>query len=74
MIFDGPPKFCISIVFVSSWDHCKSQEELETKLIQNLGEQTKSIMVFSEAAYIVLPISKWKKSFNFYSVMVQIKW
>ena len=32
-----------------SWDHCKSQEKLET--MQNLGAQTKSIMVFSEVAY-----------------------
>ena len=31
------------------WDHCKSQEKLET--MQNLGAQTKSIMVFSEVAY-----------------------
>ena len=45
-------KFCIlSIVFVFSWDRCKSQEKLETMLMQNLGGQTKSIMVFSEVAY-----------------------
>ena len=46
-----PPKFCISIVFVFSWDHCKSQAKLETILMQNLGGQTKSIKVFSEAGY-----------------------
>ena len=45
------PKFCISIVFVFSWDHCKSQEKLETMLMQNLGGQTKIIMVFPEVAY-----------------------
>ena len=45
------PKFCISIVFVFSWDRCKSQEKLETMRMQNLGEQTKSIMVFSKVAY-----------------------
>ena len=28
-----------------------SQEELETMLMQNLGGQTKNIMVFSEVAY-----------------------
>ena len=39
------------IVFVFSWDDCKSQEKLETMLLQNLGAQTKSIMVFSEVAY-----------------------
>ena len=48
ILFVCPPKCCISIVFVFSWDHCKSQEKLETMLKQNLGEQTKSIMVFSE--------------------------
>ena len=37
--------------FVFSWDHCKSQEKLETMLMQNLGGQTKSIMVFFEVAY-----------------------
>ena len=41
----------MSIVFVFSWGHCKSQEKLETMLMQNLGGQTQSIMVFSELAY-----------------------
>ena len=41
----------MSIVFVFSWDLCKSQEKLETMLMQNLGGQTKNIMVFSEVAY-----------------------
>ena len=40
--------FVYFIVFVSSWDHYKSQEKLETMLMQNLGGQTKIIMVFSE--------------------------
>ena len=48
-----PPKFCISIVFVFSWGHCKSREKLETMLMQNLGGQTKGIMVFSEVAYAI---------------------
>ena len=26
ILFVSSPKFCISIVFVFSWDHCKSQE------------------------------------------------
>ena len=52
LLFVCPPKFCISIVFVFSWDHCKSQEKLETMLMQNLGGQTKSIMVFSGVAYM----------------------
>ena len=51
VLFVCPPKFCISIVFVFFWDHCKSQEKLETMLTQNLGEQTKSIVVLSRVAY-----------------------
>ena len=47
-----PLKFCITIVFVFSWDHFKSQEKLQTMLMQNLGGQTKSIMVFFEVVYI----------------------
>ena len=47
------PKFYLSIVFVFSRDHCKSQEKLETMLMQNFGGQSKSIMVFSEMAYIL---------------------
>ena len=53
MLFVCPPKFCIRIAFIFSWDHWKSQEKLETMLMQNLGGQTKSIMVFSEVAYSV---------------------
>ena len=33
LIFVCPPKFCIRIVFGFSWDHCKSQEKLETMLM-----------------------------------------
>ena len=51
ILFVCSPKFCISIVFVFSFDHFKSQETLETMLMQNLGEQTKSIMAFSKVAY-----------------------
>ena len=50
IVFVCSPKFCISIVFVFSWDHCKSEQKLETMLMQNLGGQTKSIMVFSKVA------------------------
>ena len=46
------PQICISIVFVFSWNLCKFQEKLETMLMQNLGVQTESIMVFSGVAYI----------------------
>ena len=35
-----PPKFCISIAFIFSWDHSKSQEKMETVFIQNFGGQT----------------------------------
>ena len=51
ILFICPPKFYIGIVFVFSWDHCKSQEKLETMLMQNFGAQTKSIMAFSEMTY-----------------------
>ena len=51
ILFACSPKFCISIVFIFSWDHCKSLEKLETMLMQNLEGQKKSIMVFSELAY-----------------------
>ena len=46
------PKFSIGILFVFPWDH--SQEKLETMLIQNLGGQTKSILVFSKVADEIL--------------------
>ena len=35
----------------NSWDLQWSQEKTKTMLMQNLGGQTKSIMVFSEGAY-----------------------
>ena len=55
ILFACPPKFCISIVFVFSWDYCKSKEKLETMLMQNLVGQTKRIMVFSKVAYKFQP-------------------
>ena len=51
--FVCPSKFCISIVFVFSSDHCKSQEKTKTMLTQNLEGQTKSIMVFSKMTYSI---------------------
>ena len=30
-------KFCISIVFDFSWDHCNTQEKLETMVMQKFG-------------------------------------
>ena len=47
ILFVCSTKFKISIVFVFSWDHRKSQEKQETMLKQNLGGLVKSIMVFS---------------------------
>ena len=38
-----------------------SLEKLETMLMQNLGGQTKSIMVFSEVAYLYLLYGKLRK-------------
>ena len=51
ILFVCPPKFGISIVSSLSWDLQWSQEKTKTMLMQNLGGQTKSIMVFSEVAY-----------------------
>ena len=36
-----PPKFCISIAFIFSWDHSKSQEKKETMFMQNFGGTNK---------------------------------
>ena len=30
-------KFCTTIVLDFSWDHCNTQEKLETMVMQNLG-------------------------------------
>ena len=59
-----PPQFCFRIVFVFSWDHCKSQEKLEI-----LGGQTKSIMVFYEwpinpAQQDLTSVIKWEPEFS----------
>ena len=45
MLFVVTPKFCISIVLSFSWELKWPQEKLKTMLLQNLGWQTKSIMV-----------------------------
>ena len=50
ILFVCPPKFCISIVSSLSWDLQCSREKTITMLMQNLGGQTKSIMVFSKMA------------------------
>ena len=42
-----PHKHCFCFLY----GPCKSQEKLETMLMQNLGGQTRSIMVFSEVVY-----------------------
>ena len=36
-----PPKYCISIVSSLSWDHCKSQERIETMLMQTFEGTSK---------------------------------
>ena len=37
-----------------SWDLQWSQEKTKTTLMQNLGGQTKNVMVFSEVAYFAI--------------------
>ena len=39
-----PPKFCINTVFNFSWDGYNTQEKWKTKVMQNLGGQTRCIM------------------------------
>jgi len=51
IFFVCPPKFCIGIVFVFSWDHCKSQGKLETTLMRGFGGRAKRIVVFSAVAF-----------------------
>ena len=46
ILFVCPPKFCINVVSIFSWDSQWSQEKIKTMLMQNFGGQTKSIMVF----------------------------
>ena len=57
ILFVCPPKFCISIVSSLYWDLQWSQEKTKTMLIQNLGGQTKSIMVFSGMANWILSLT-----------------
>ena len=47
-----PPKFCIKSSL--SWDLQRSQGKTKTMLMQNLGEQTKSIMVFSASGLSII--------------------
>ena len=53
------------------WDHYKSQEKMETMSMQNLGGQTKSIMVFLKVAY-------WdvNNNYSYYTKLVvkEIQW
>ena len=51
ILFVCPPKFCVSIVSSFSWDLQWPQEKTKTMLMQNLGGQTKIIIVFSKMAY-----------------------
>ena len=37
-----PPQFCVSIVFISSWDLQRCQEKLETMLVQKFGGTNKA--------------------------------
>ena len=39
-----PRKFCVSIPFYFSWDHCNTQEESKTKVMQSFGGKTRCLM------------------------------
>ena len=41
-----PPKLCITIAFVFSWDDCNTLENLETMVMQNSEGETRCIMVY----------------------------
>ena len=47
-------------MFVFSWDHCKSQEKLETMLMQNLGRQTKNYGIWVDKQKILWYYPKWR--------------
>jgi len=53
VLFDCAPRFSISIVSSFSWDLQLSQEKTKAVLLQSLGGQARSIVVFSEVAYWV---------------------
>ena len=69
ILFACPPKFCKSIVFISPWDYCMSQEKMETMSMQTLGGQAKSIMVFLKVVY-------WDVNNSYYTKLVvkEIQW
>lgn len=46
ILFVCPPKYFICIVFIFSWNHCKSRGKMETMFTQNFWGQTLSIMEF----------------------------
>ena len=41
MLFFATPEFCISIVFIFSWELKLAQEKLKTMLMQNFGVKNK---------------------------------
>ena len=43
--------FCISIVFIFSWDGCNTQEKWKTKVMQNFGAQVRCIIADVQVAY-----------------------
>ena len=46
------PKFCISIAFIFSWDHSKSQEKTETMFMQNFGGTNKEYFGIFESGLL----------------------
>ena len=67
-----------NIVFVFSYDHRKSQENMESMLMQNLGGgggegwATRSIKVFSEVNYWPLTIFYKNKSVGAANMSVEL--
>ena len=55
IFFVCPPKFYISIVFVFSWDHCKSQENLRSLLIMKCRERVLCFGLFFSSLVSLKP-------------------
>ena len=55
ILFVWPPKFCINIVFIFPWDHCKSQEKMKT-IIAFLAAARKAWKFWPERGFQTWPL------------------
>ena len=66
ILFTCPPKFCISIVFILSWDLQWSQERLETMLMQTFGGTNKEYNGIFESGLLFEKSPFQKGNFPFF--------